>query len=516
MVGYLDFRRKGAARAPGHAATAAPVPDRVDAPAPKPEATRAEPAPVLAADRRAALARLTVLRHAFTPAMAAAVADADLALIEALVAEGALATGADGTRLDLKAATRGAVAGELAPDDARAARLRHARHLVALAQASAQRQARSTATAPGGVAAAPVDPIDEELAHFEEAFAFLGGAHDQAALRLEFIESAGWGHALQLEPAALIAWAEAGLGAARTLRVRDVELDALSQLGGAYTEAGRLSEALGAYEQALAVGRELGDRLAEGRALGNRGLTRHRMGDAAGAIADYETVLGIMRELGDRSREAIALASLAQARADTGDHARALELFDAFHAIALEAGDRAGVVVALGNLGACHLALGDHARAVDVLEQQLQAALQLRQLPLERAALGGLGEACLRAGRLDRAVWCFSRQIEVAQMLDDARTGARAFGSLGLAHLAADRASRALECFEQQLQVARKVGDRDAEGHALWNAAKVVHLRGQVADAITRASAALPVLEETGSKDLDKLRAEISAWRARA
>jgi hypothetical protein len=102
----------------------------------------------------------------------------------------------------------------------------------------------------------------------------------------------------------------------------------------------------------------------------------------------------------------------------------------------------------------------------------------------------------------------------VAHLVGDALSGVRAIGHLGRSHLAADRSSRALECFDEQLKVSRKIGDREGEALALWNAARVVHARGQIADAVTRASAALPILDGIKSSEAAALRTEIDHWRA--
>ena len=62
--------------------------------------------------------------------------------------------------------------------------------------------------------------------------------------------------------------------------------------------------AIGYYEQALAISREIGDRRGEGHDLGNLGLALRRPGRRRGAaIGYYEQALAISREIGDRRGE---------------------------------------------------------------------------------------------------------------------------------------------------------------------------------------------------------------------
>ena len=62
-------------------------------------------------------------------------------------------------------------------------------------------------------------------------------------------------------------WRSAGRPATGTARAR-----ALNNLGIAYGELRRFEEAIGCYQEALAICRETGDRHGEGQTLNNLGL----------------------------------------------------------------------------------------------------------------------------------------------------------------------------------------------------------------------------------------------------
>jgi tetratricopeptide (TPR) repeat protein len=73
---------------------------------------------------------------------------------------------------------------------------------------------------------------------------------------------------------------------------------------------GELSQAIKFFGQALAIAREIGNRIGEGAALGNMGLVYATLGDSRRAITLYDQRLLIARETGDRRGEAIARSTI--------------------------------------------------------------------------------------------------------------------------------------------------------------------------------------------------------------
>ncbi len=75
-----------------------------------------------------------------------------------------------------------------------------------------------------------------------------------------------------------IRWLEIALAAARRLKDREGEGDALGNLGIAYANLGETRRAIQFYEQALAHDREIGDRRGEGECAGQPGHCLRRPG----------------------------------------------------------------------------------------------------------------------------------------------------------------------------------------------------------------------------------------------
>jgi tetratricopeptide (TPR) repeat protein len=102
----------------------------------------------------------------------------------------------------------------------------------------------------------------------------------------------------------------------------------LGTVGLAYAALGQVEQAIGYYEQALAIVREIGDRHGEGAVLGNLGAAYYRLGQVEQAIGYYEQRLVIARETGDRRGEGNALGSLGLAYAALGQVEQAIGLLE--------------------------------------------------------------------------------------------------------------------------------------------------------------------------------------------
>jgi tetratricopeptide (TPR) repeat protein len=92
-------------------------------------------------------------------------------------------------------------------------------------------------------------------------------------------------------------------------------------MGVCYSELGDTARAIGLFEQALAISREVADRKAQASHLSNLGNCYSDLGDTARAIGLYEQALAIAWPIGSRLVEAMNLIALADAHRD-------LELWD--------------------------------------------------------------------------------------------------------------------------------------------------------------------------------------------
>jgi tetratricopeptide (TPR) repeat protein len=109
-----------------------------------------------------------------------------------------------------------------------------------------------------------------------------------------------------------------------------------------------------------------------GRLLGTVGLAYYRLGQVEQAIGYFEQDLAIMREIGDRWNEGATLGNLGAAYANLGQVEQAIGYFEQSLAIAREIGDRWGEGATLGNLGEAYYRLGQVERRSDSWSKPLR------------------------------------------------------------------------------------------------------------------------------------------------
>jgi DNA-binding SARP family transcriptional activator len=214
------------------------------------------------------------------------------------------------------------------------------------------------------------------------------------------------------------------LDSARRAGNRPGEAWILNSLGEALGITGD-SQSIGYLEQALAISREVGDRMAESRAANNLADAYTRLGRSEEAIDLLHRALDLDREVGSRFGEGVALVNLGDALVDLHRGAEAIDYLQQARRVFDELNEADGAGYALCSLGRSCLALGRDADAADYLSQALAShqaagnrqrqAVTLTLLGRARAHLGLAGEA--------RESWA-----QAAAIFDDLGDGARAAG----------------------------------------------------------------------------------------
>lgn len=278
---------------------------------------------------------------------------------------------------------------------------------------------------------------------------------------------------LRQHPREQLRWLEVALAAARQLKQRHWEGNALGNLGNAYERLGEYRRAIDYHEQHLQIAREFGDRLQEGQSLGNLGNAYDSLGECRRAIDYQEQHLKIAREMGDRRSEGNALGNLGNAYHSLGEYHRAIDYHEQSLRIKREIGDRQGEAYTLGNLGSAYSSLGEYQRAIEYHEQGL----------------------------------------EVSRKIGDRRGESQAFGNLGTAYCGLGEYHRDIEYQEQRLQIAREIGDRRGEANSLYNSSLTLDQLGDRRAAIARAEAALKIFEAIESPWASKVRDKLAEWR---
>jgi DNA-binding SARP family transcriptional activator len=208
------------------------------------------------------------------------------------------------------------------------------------------------------------------------------------------------------------------LDSAREIGDRRGEAWVLNNLGVVLGEQ-RANEAVGYFEQALAIYVEIGDERGQTKAANNLAFSYQLLGRHEEAIAALVSVLDLKRQVGHRYGEAVALCNLSEAYRELGRLDEAIASSQDALAIAREIGAVRDEGYALYSLGRAHLDLGRAAEATDLLEQAAAIHHATGDRNAEAQDLRYAGAAHLQAGSVAEARDRWQRAYRLFRGLGD-------------------------------------------------------------------------------------------------
>ena len=267
-------------------------------------------------------------------------------------------------------------------------------------------------------------------------------------------------------------------------------------------------------QSALTLAHQIGNRSAEGSALGFLALAYADKGEMRKAIEFHEQALAISREEDDQHGEASILGNLGNVYVSLGDVRKAIELYEQQLDIVRKIGDQQGEGNALGSLGGAYLASGDARKAIEFDEQALMIKRKLGDKQTEGTILGNLAMTYFALGDVHKCIKLSEQRLMIAREIGDQRGEGNALGNLGIAYAKLGDERKAIEFYEKQLMISRAIGDKHGESKGLWNTAEALDKLGDREQAIMRAEAALKIFEAIEDPNAAKVRAKLVEWRA--
>jgi tetratricopeptide (TPR) repeat protein len=208
------------------------------------------------------------------------------------------------------------------------------------------------------------------------------------------------------------------LESTRQVRDRRAEAWVLNNIG-MVLGLQRADEAVGHFEQALAIIREFGDKRDQGQAVNNLAFCYLMLGryqDAAAALLD---ALELQRQAGRRYGEGVALCNLGEAYLELGRYEEAITCSQEALGIIREIGSVRDEGYALYNLGRAHLELGRPGEAGELFEHALSIHRAAGDRYGEARVLQQVGAAHAHAGRFTEAVQAWARARDLFEGLGE-------------------------------------------------------------------------------------------------
>jgi CHAT domain-containing protein/tetratricopeptide (TPR) repeat protein len=188
----------------------------------------------------------------------------------------------------------------------------------------------------------------------------------------------------------------------------------LNNIGIVYSGLGQYAQALEYSQQALAIHREVGDRLWEGRVLSNNiGAIYYRLGQYSKALEFSQEALAIFKEVGNRSEEGWSLNNIGNIYSSLRQYPKALEFFQQALASFKAIGDKAGEGTTFDSMGLVYLNRGQYPKALELFQQALAINREIGRKFGEGHTLTAIGLVYLNRGQYPKALEFYQQALAI-------------------------------------------------------------------------------------------------------
>ncbi|XGW00783.1 MAG: tetratricopeptide repeat protein (plasmid) [Leptolyngbya sp. BL-A-14] len=282
---------------------------------------------------------------------------------------------------------------------------------------------------------------------------------------------------------------------AQTLQNHKVEADRLLQQGREQYQTNQLKAALQSWEQALALYRELHDRVGEGKILSNLGAVYDDLGNRDKAIAFLQQSLVVTRASKDQATESCALSNLGAIYRELGDYTKAISYQQQSLAIARQIKNRSIEQKTLFSLGDAYFVAENLPKAIEAYQQSVVIARELKDLVQLETLYLNLGLVYKNLGDYTKAIAYQQQALTIAQNLKDRITEEKAVNNLGTFYEETGEYAKAIDYLQQSLTIVRALHDRKGEGQTLSNLGNVYTNLADYPKAITYHQQALAIAQ---------------------
>lgn len=271
----------------------------------------------------------------------------------------------------------------------------------------------------------------------------------------------------------------------------------LANLGWLVMICGEYMQAEEYFQEGLSLAQRSGHRERISAQLANLGVVAHFRGNYARAEGLFQEGLAVAREIGHRERISDLLLNLGTLALCNKDYARAEELLQESLATAREMGHHENACHLLASLGEVAYDRGDYKRAAELCQEGLALARELGQCELVLKfvrRLGAIAESCRRYAWAEEL---YQEGLALARQMGRRPDIGSFLNHLGELHIKRRKLDAASEAFRGALEIAQETGDQDVIALALYGLARVMAIRGRIAEAQNYGEDSLVILEST-------------------
>ncbi|MEM9007435.1 MAG: tetratricopeptide repeat protein [Cyanobacteria bacterium P01_F01_bin.86] len=238
----------------------------------------------------------------------------------------------------------------------------------------------------------------------------------------------------------------------------EIDLICFRGIGNAWSELCDYSKAIDAFHKSLDIAFQIGNKLGEGKALGNLGETYYKLGDYKTALDFQEKRLQIAHDIGDRSGEGGAMGTMGRIYHQLGDYSKALEYHQKDLEISREIEDYRGEASACDGLGKVFHNLTNYSQAIENYARMLLISRRIGDRLQEGRALCNLGESKINLKYFSEAIDNLNEALKIFHSISNKAGEAESFKNLAAVHQVLGEIEIARQYAQQALALATELG----------------------------------------------------------
>jgi tetratricopeptide (TPR) repeat protein len=234
--------------------------------------------------------------------------------------------------------------------------------------------------------------------------------------------------------------------------------------------------------------------------LGNLAYLMDSMGDYAQALGYFQQALAIHQKTGYKRGEGATLNNISQIFQTRGDYNTALTHLQQSIIILRQIGDKKGEGVTLNNISLIYSASGNYETALEYLQQALTIQQQIGDKNGEGVTLSNMATIAHVYGDYTTAQKHVNQALSIFQKIGDKRSEGRTFNTLSQIYHARGEYVEALPYLQQALVIQQQIGDKTGEGATLNNISQIYDARGDYDTALVYLKKSLVIQQQIGDK----------------
>ena len=299
-------------------------------------------------------------------------------------------------------------------------------------------------------------------------------------------------------------WQE-GLDVAREVADSERISALLNDLGRVMWQRGEYAEAEAYLQEGLMLARERDDKKRISGLLRVLGSVADSKGDYTQSEAYLREGLVLAHQTGDLEQICLLLIDLGATVGAQGNYSQAEDYFREGLVLAREIGHRELISLLLSNLGATVVEQGNYSQAEDYFREGLVLAREIGHREWTSFLLVNLGMAARKQREYERAGVCLRESLALAQSISNPQIISTALYEYGNLYLDQKQIMKAETSFREMLSSIPE-GDQELLALAQYGLARTHAVQGNIEDARRLGEASIMVLETIGHRNTQEVR----------